>query len=317
MLALPTLSGLIEFESAARHGSIRLAAAELHKTPSAVSQQIKQLESTLGFTLFERHARHIAITDKGRELATSVNRLLTELGRQVTALRQDDPAALLRISTTHSFAMKWLVPRLHRFTARYPAIDIRVEASDQVVDMAAGVCDVALRYVAAPAQDDGLLYRERLVAVVSPSLLPTPDASPRLAALIRQPLLFEGTPEPWLRVLEASRVRSRRLDFSRSYSHGGLLVQAAVAGHGVALAPFALAHEDLEQGRLVPCDSAPLPNGYGYRIVVAPGLEAAGKAQAFVAWMQAEMAAMQITACAGTRRGPSSPALPASSRARG
>ena len=71
------------------HGSIRLAAAELHKTPSAVSQQIKQLEATLGFALFERHARHITITDKGRELAATVSRLLTELGRQVTALRQD------------------------------------------------------------------------------------------------------------------------------------------------------------------------------------------------------------------------------------
>lgn len=292
MLALPTLSGLIEFDCAARHGSIRLAAAELHRTPSAVSQQIKQLESTLGFALFERHARHIAITDKGRELAATVARLLTELGRQVTALRQDDPAALLRISTTHSFAMKWLVPRLHRFTARHPAVDIRVEASDGVVDMAAGVCDVALRYVAATPQDDGLLYRERLVAVVSPSLLTAPASTPKLATLVRQPLLFEGTPEPWLRVLEASGVRTRRLDFSRSYSHGGLLVQAAVAGHGVALAPFALAHEDLQQGRLVQCDCAPLPNGYGYRIVVAPGLSPSVKVQAFVAWMQEEVAAM-------------------------
>lgn len=292
MLALATLSGLIEFDSVARHGSIRLAAAELHKTPSAVSQQIKQLESALGFALFERHARHIAITDKGRELAATVGRLLTELGRQVTALRQDDPAALLRISTTHSFAMKWLVPRLHRFTARHPAIDIRVEASDRVVDMAAAVCDVALRYVPASAPGEDLLYRERLVAVVSPSLLPAPDARPKLAALIRQPLLFEGTPEPWLRTLEASGLRSRRLDFSRSYSHGGLLVQAAVAGHGVALAPFALAHEDLLQGRLVQCDGEPLPNGYGYRIVVAPGLAPSVKVQAFVAWMQEEVAAM-------------------------
>jgi LysR family glycine cleavage system transcriptional activator len=292
--SLPSLSGLIEFESTARFGSIRLAAVELHKTPSAVSQQIKQLEGTLGFALFERHARHITITDKGRELAATVSRLLTELGRQVTALRQDDPAALLRISSTHSFAMKWLVPRLHRFTAQHPAIDIRVDASDQVVDMAAGVCDVALRYVAATPDDDSLLYRERLVVVVSPALLPSAtDAFPKLSTLLRQPLLFEGTPEPWLRVLEASGARSRRLDFSRSYSHGGLLVQAAVAGHGVALAPQALAYEDLQQGRLVLCDSTPLPNGYGYRIVTAPGLATAAKVQAFVAWMNEEVAMME------------------------
>ena len=292
-LALPTLSGLIEFECAARWGSIRLAAAELHKTPSAVSQQIKQLESTLGFALFERHARHISITDQGRELATTVTKLLTELGRQVTALRQDDPAALLRISTTHSFAMKWPVPRLHRFTALHPAIDIRVEASDQVVDLAEGRCDVALRYVAALPDDDSLVYRERLVAVVSPTLLPADAAPPpKLATLLRQPLLFEGSPEPWLRVLEASGVHSRRLDFSRSYSHGGLLVQAAVAGHGVALAPYSLACEDLQQGRLVLCDSAPLPNGYGYRVVVAAGRAPSAKVQAFASWMHDEVAAM-------------------------
>ncbi|HEX5687036.1 MAG TPA: LysR substrate-binding domain-containing protein [Ideonella sp.] len=291
--ALPTLSGLIEFECAARWGSIRLAAAELHKTPSAVSQQIKQLEATLGFALFERHARHISITEQGRELAATVTKLLAELGRQVTALRQDDPAALLRISATHSFAMKWLVPRLHRFTAQYPAIDIRVEASDQVVDLSDGRCDVALRYVAATPEGDTLVYRERLVAVVSPTLLPDGAATPpKLATLLRQPLLFEGTPEPWLRVLEAGGVRSRRLDFSRSYSHGGLLVQAAVAGHGVALAPYALACEDLQQGRLVPCDSAPLPNGYGYRVVVATGQAPSTKVQAFTTWMRDEVAAM-------------------------
>lgn len=292
-LALPTLSGLIEFECVARWGSIRLAAAELHKTPSAVSQQIKQLEATLGFALFERHARHISITDQGRELAATVTKLLAELGRQVTALRQDDPAALLRISTTHSFAMKWLVPRLHRFTALHPAIDIRVEASDQVVDLAEGRCDVALRYVAALPDDNTLVYRERLVTVVSPTLLPANVATPpKLATLLRQPLLFEGTPEPWLRVLEASGVRSRRLDFSRSYSHGGLLVQAAVAGHGVALAPYALACEDLLQGRLVLCDSTPLPNGYGYRVVVAAGRAPSAKVLAFTTWMNEEVAAM-------------------------
>jgi LysR family glycine cleavage system transcriptional activator len=150
-----------------------------------------------------------------------------------------------------------------------------------------------LRYVATSMDDDSVLYREQLIAVVSPSLLPSPsDAPPKLATLVRQPLLFEGTTEPWLRVLEACGLRTRRLDFSRSYSHGGLLVQAAVAGHGVALAPFALACEDLLQGRLVRCDSPPLPNGHGYRVIMAPGSGPSAKVQAFVAWLHDEVAAM-------------------------
>ena len=162
-----------------------------------------------------------------------------------------------------------------------------------MVDLTEGRCDVALRYVAALPDDDTLVYRERLVAVVSPTLLPEGAVTPpKLATLLRQPLLFEGSPEPWLRVLEASGVRSRRLDFSRSYSHGGLLVQAAVAGHGVALAPYALACEDLLQGRLVLCDSTPLPNGYGYRVVVAAGRAPSAKVQAFATWMNDEVATM-------------------------
>jgi LysR family transcriptional regulator, glycine cleavage system transcriptional activator len=293
---LQGLSGLVEFECAARWGSMRLAAVELHKTASAVSQQVRRLEASLGFALFDRHARRIAITDKGRELAATLTKLLADLNRQVTALRQDDPAALLRISTTHSFAMKWLVPRLHRFSALHPAVDIRIDASDELVDMEAGVCDVALRYVSAQPDDDSLVYRERLAVVYSPLLSPKFHRAASLAALARQPLLFEGTPEVWLRLLEANRVESGRCDFSRSYSHGGLLVQAAVAAHGVALAPYALACEDLLQGRLLQCDCATVVSGYGYRLLVAPGQSSTAKVRSFVNWFYAEIAAMHPNA---------------------
>src|SRR5438552_722948 len=117
---LRSLSGLIDFDCAARRGSFKLAAQELHKTPAAISLQIKQLEAVLGFALFVRHPRHIALAEKGRELAVSVARMLGELRTKVDALRGGNEENVLRISTTHSLAIKWLVPRLDRFTKLYP-----------------------------------------------------------------------------------------------------------------------------------------------------------------------------------------------------
>src|SRR3954468_10401053 len=100
---LRSLSGLIDFDCAARWGSFKLAARELHKTPAAVSLQVKHLEESVGFALFVRHPRHIALTDKGQELAFSVARMLADLRAKVGALQGGDEEAVLRISTTHSF----------------------------------------------------------------------------------------------------------------------------------------------------------------------------------------------------------------------
>src|ERR1700761_9263825 len=109
---LRTLSGLIDFAAAARHASFRLAAEELHKTPAAVSQQIKQLEGSLGFKLFNRFFPHVTLTDRGEELSHAVSHLLDELRAKISDLQADDEATILKVTTTHSFAIKWLVPRL-------------------------------------------------------------------------------------------------------------------------------------------------------------------------------------------------------------
>jgi LysR family transcriptional regulator, glycine cleavage system transcriptional activator len=264
-----SLSGLLDFEAAARHGGFRAAAAEPHKTPAALSQQIKGLEQSLGLALFVRHPRHVAITPAGQALAATVARLLGELREQVQALRETQDPQRVRISATHSLAMKFLVPRLHAFTAAHPAVDVRVEASDQLADLDGGGCDIALRYQALAAMDGPLLYAEQQLVVYSPALSARPLP---LAELLRQPLLHEeGGQDGWLCLLARAGLASRRhLDFSRACSHGGLLVQAAVAGLGVALVPYALAAEDLAQRRLVRADCAPLASAWGYRLLRSP-----------------------------------------------
>lgn len=289
MRPLRSLSGLIDFECAARWGSFKLAARELHKTPAAVSLQVKHLEDAVGFALFVRHPRHIALTAKGQELAVAVGRTLGDLRAKVAALQRGDEEAVLRISTTHSFAIKWLVPRMPRFTKLYPELDLRIDSNDVPVDLEMDAVDVAIRYGPVKDGDPALLFRERLVPVYSPSLLADGQAGLTLADLARFPLLCERSPEGWLQLLNENRALKGDYDFSRTYTHWGVLAQAAVAGQGIALVPYGIAFQDIRAGtlRVIACRSAPYHSGY--RFLTTPDKEAMPKVQQFRAWIEAEM----------------------------
>lgn len=292
---LRSLSGLIDFECAARWGSFKLAARELHKTPAAVSLQVKQLEEAVGFPLFVRHPRHIALTAKGQELAIVVARMLADLRTKVAALQRGDEEAVLRISTTHSFAIKWLVPRLPRFTKLHPELDLRIDSNDTPVDIEDDAVDVAIRYSPVKEGDPALLFRERLVPVYSPDLLADGQEALTLADLTRFPLLCERTPETWLQLLNENRALKGDYDFSRTYSHWGVLAQAAVAGQGIALVPYGIAYEDIRAGTLLQLACRSAPFGSGYRLLVNPHKETMTKVQHFRDWIVAEMETMRQT----------------------
>lgn len=292
---LRSLSGLLDFEAAARWGSFKLAGRELHKTPAAVSLQVKQLEEALGFDLFVRHPRHIALTAKGQELAIAVARMLGELRAKVAALQRGDEEAVLRISTTHSFAIKWLVPRMPRFTKLYPELDLRVDSNDTPVDIEDDAVDVAIRFGPVKEGDPTLLFRERLVPVYSPELLAPGQEELSLPDLARFPLLCERSPEAWLQLLQENKALKGHYDFSRVFTHWGVLAQAAVAGQGIALVPYGIAFQDILAGslRVLPCRSAPFGNGY--KLLVNPHKEAMTKVQHFRDWIRAEMDEMAAT----------------------
>ncbi len=292
MKQLRSLSGLLDFDCAARWGSFKLAAQELHKTPAAISQQVKHLEEMVGFALFIRHPRHITLTEKGQELAISVSRMLGELRAKIGALQSGDEESVLRISTTHSFAIKWLVPRMHRFTKLYPELDIRLDSNDAPVNLDDDSTDVAVRYGPVNDGDPDLLFRERLIAVYSPELLAPGQKEITLADLPKFPLLYEKTPESWLKLLNENKAKGK-YDFSRGYSHWGVLAQAAVAGQGIALVVYGIAAQDILKGSLrqINCRSAPF--GSGYRFLVNPRKEKMPKVQRFRAWLVAEMDDMQ------------------------
>lgn len=290
---LRSLSGLLDFDSAARWSSFRLAALELHKTPAAVSQQIKQLESVLGFNLFVREARRITLTEKGRELAALLATVLGDLQAKVATLQSGDEEKVLRISTTHSLAIKWLAPRIGAFTRAYPDLDIRIESNDGLVNLGDAGVDVAIRFGHVEPTDPRCLYRERMVAVYSPALLAPGQDALTLADLARFPLLYGDTPELWMKLLQENGYLNRQYTFARGYSNLAVLGQSAVAGQGIGLTAYSIAYHDIQSGalRMIACRSPAYDKGY--RFLVNPAKEAMPKIERFRAWLQEEMQQMQ------------------------
>lgn len=254
MSRLP-LTALRVFEAAARHESFLQAAEELAITPGAVSRQIKALETELAARLFERFNRAVRLTDTGRRLATGVRQGLSRIEEAVAEVRAERPG-VLAVTAMHSFAARWLVPRLHLFNERHPDIQVLVSASDQAVDLVRERYDVAIRFGRGPFPG---FHARKLV-----SLFMFPVCSPRLleqtrldsphdlanAQLLADVYLAQGEPHwgDWLALAGAPEVDWRG---GQQFSNVYLAIEAAIAGRGVALGERALVLDELVTGRLV------------------------------------------------------------------
>src|SRR2546429_3879622 len=181
--ALPALDLLVGFEAAARHLSFTKAGEELYLTQSAVSRQIKELEDQLGVELFQRRHRALALTDAGKQFYASAAQVLATMRAATEQLRAQAGKRSLAVTTTHSFAAMWLIPRLAGFTRTHPAVDVRISAETRVQDLDRDGLDGAIRH--GPAALAGLravkLFRERVFPVCRPKLL-TDQARPLRAA---------------------------------------------------------------------------------------------------------------------------------------
>jgi LysR family glycine cleavage system transcriptional activator len=268
------LTGLRVFEAAARHESFLQAAEELAITPGAVSRQIKALETELAVRLFERSNRAVRLTDTGRRLAVGVGQgigLLEDAVREARTPHQ----AVLAVTAMHSFAARWLVPRLHNFNALHPDIQVLVAASDTPVDLERDRYDVAIRFGRGPYPG---FTAKKLVSlflfpVCSPRLLEeTPLRTPSdlgKVQLLRDVHLAQGEPDwpDWLAAAGAPQVDwSRAQQFSNVY----LAIEAAMAGRGVALAEAALVQDELASGRLVKPFDIELLSAYSQWILTLP-----------------------------------------------
>ena len=300
-----SLDGLRAFEAVARRLSFSAAADELFLTQSAISRQIKALETELGAALFTRGTRKVEITAAGSALRQAVLPALDGLDRAVRQIRVSKGRRQVNLTTFASFVTLWLMPRLGGFQQQHPDIDIRMTATDTRVDMDDAELDLALRY---DHQDDlpegaELMFGELLTPVASPWLMQqaasgqvAPLACP--ADLAGHALLEDDNHRPstasvswrrWLRHVGQPTLEPRRWVYL-NYTHQQ--VQGALAGQGVALARMALVHDQLARGELVePFGAAGrLAAPAAYWLLPLPGARLRPELRAFIAWVQGEAA---------------------------
>jgi LysR family glycine cleavage system transcriptional activator len=293
---LPPLGALRAFEAAARHKSFSKAAAELNVTPAAISHQIHALEADLGVRLFHRRNRAIALTASAHVLLPELSEAFAGIHAAIRRLRAHNDAGTLTVTVSPSFAAKWLVLRLHRFQERHPEIDVRISATDEVVDLTRGDCDLAIRYGSGryPGLAVEPLLRNEVFPACSPHLLETgpPLRTPqdlRHHALIHDRAIDRDPLVPtWPMWLKAAGVRDVPATGGLSFSASHLALDAAIAGHGVVLAYSTIAAADLAAGRLVRLFALALPDLFAYYIVTAPGALERPKVKAFRDWLRRE-----------------------------
>ncbi|MGH7067390.1 MAG: transcriptional regulator GcvA [Acetobacteraceae bacterium] len=288
---LPPLKTLPDFEAAARHLSFSKAAEELNVTHGAVSRQVKSLEDYLGVPLFRRLNRALRLTDEGQAYARAVREILDSLAEVTRRLPTPKEANRLTVSTTYSFTTGWLVPRLGRFRALHPEIDVRLQANDHAVDFARDNVDLAIRYGRGiyPGLAIERLVGDDYAPVGSPTLLKGKHPLRKPADLRHHVLLHdEGTEIDWRMWLMAAGVEG--VDAARGpiFSHSPMVIQAAIRGEGVALGRQALIEDELVSGRLVRLFDLRLKSEMAYYFLCPQLSLEQPKVRAFRDWLLAE-----------------------------
>ena len=293
---LPPLSALRAFEAAARHMSFSKAADELHVTPAAVSHQIHALEEDLGVRLFHRMNRSIELTASARVLLPGLTEAFAGIQSSVRRLRAHNDTGTLTVTASPSFAAKWLVLRLHRFQEQHPEVDVRISATDAIVDLAKGDFDIAIRYGAGrySGLEVELLLKNEVFPACSPQLLAngpplrTPADLPAHALIHDQAVERDPLVPTWSMWLKAAGVTNVPAITGLSFNNMHLALDAAISGHGVVLAQSTIAAADLAAGRLVRLFSLALPDQFAYYIVTASGALERPKVRAFRDWLRSE-----------------------------
>ena len=297
---LPALDALRVFEAAARHLSFTRAAEELHVTQAAVSHRINALEAELGLALFRRLSRRLELTEDGERLVAGVREGLMRMVRAVADLDRRSQSRPLAISVLPSFASRWLVPRLPRFQYAHPEIEVRVMADEHPVKLLDGHgAEVAVRFGLGnyPGLAVTPIIADSIGPVCSPLLLARYGLIETVDALLDMPLLYDSAAErddsgsgwaSWLAHVGAPS-DVVRLGNGPRMSQAHLAIEAALLGHGVALARTSLIGDDLAAGRLVRVLPQTAPTAFRYFFVSRQEVSDRPKIACFRDWVIAEM----------------------------
>lgn len=298
MRKLPPLRSLQAFEAAARLGSFKAAAAELHVTSTAISHQIRLLEETCGHRLFQRHPRPLVLTGAGARLFPALRDGFDALVSAVASISESGAPVPLRVTSPNAFASRWLVPRLPAWRERYPDIPLEIIGTDAVLDLRSGDADVAIRY--ARTMPTGFVVqeicRDMFYPVCSPALLAKDgQAIERASDLLRFPLIHfdwmtrdpqaptwrqwlatAGLIDPDLAVIDKTWAISFREELHA--------IDAVVAGQGIAICSDVVVGRELNSGALVKAHPLSLP-GYGFYVVTMARHLRQAEIEAFATWM--------------------------------
>ena len=279
------LNALRAFEASARHLSFTRAALELHVTQAAVSQQVRMLEEQLGTTLFKRLPRGLGMTDESRALLP----VLTDaFGRIEGVLKQFEGGhfhEVLTIGVVGTFAVGWLLPRLKSFRERHPFVELRMLTHNNLVDLAAEGLDFAIRFGDGtwPATHNVMLLDAPLRALCAP------DIARRLSApqdLAKETLLRSYRTDEWIGWFSAAGLEPWPVN-GPVFDSSRLMVEAAVQGAGIALAPPLMFTRELHAELLVsPFDTEVRTGSYWLTWLKSKRMSAA--TELFRTWILAE-----------------------------
>jgi LysR family glycine cleavage system transcriptional activator len=287
---LPSLNALRAFEAAARLGRMIDAAEELGVTHGAVSRQVRMLEDVIGVKLFEGPKNRLALTGAAVLLLPELTASLDRIEQAVRKV-SDIEDGVLNVSCLGTLTMRWLIPRLHRFQDTHPHVEVRLSAGDQTVAFARESFEVAIRVGASGWPKDaivGKLFDEAVGPVASASFLRGRKIkSP--ADLIALPLLHTRTRRHAWPDWAAQIGWEAGVLPGREFEHFYFMLEAAVSGLGIAIAPWQLVSDDIAAGRLI----APfgfVPSGQAY--VALRRRRRDRKAEAFQQWLIEEAATL-------------------------
>lgn len=295
MRRLPPLDTLRVFEAASRLLSFKEAGDELSVTASAVSHRVASLEEELGTPLFIRHRRRIELTPEGERLAAGMRKALAEIRRAVASVDRRE-GTRLRITAIPSHVTRWLAPRLHRFQALHPDIEIHVSADLAVADLQQRTFDIALRFGRGPYPD---LHAEHLMddwifPVASPRYIADHGPIEKPSDILRLSRILDVTAENdesgtnWRTWFEHHGLPLDQVERGMGFNGAAITLEAAAGGLGIAIARKTLVGEELRSGRLVHVLGGEIKTNWSHFAVVLPEMADWPPLRNFVGWLRSE-----------------------------
>jgi len=291
------LTSLRSFEAAGRHLSFSRAAEELFVSQAAISRQVRELETLIGQPLFKRLHRRVELTDIGKRLVAQLTLSFDEIDRRLTEILAAPRQSVVTVSTEPFLAGSWLVPRLGRFRAIRPDVDVSVEVGIGVVDFRGSEKpDLAIRHSfdksSWPRTQSRRLFESRATPLIAPGLLASGKGLRQPSEVLNYTLLHEENRDYWSQWLDAAGVPDAKAQSGLLFPDGSMAAKAAALGQGITLGDAVLESQEIKAGRLTQPFALSIP--FGTYWLVTPDFERLSEpARAFADWLVEECASVR------------------------